>query len=71
MLQSQVDTLQAEIRSAALEARSNGTSWREIGAALGFSPQAAQQRFGKPRQSIEELPLSDPVFDVLFTAPKE
>ena len=30
-------------------ARSNGHSWTSIGLALGVSRQAAQQRFGRPR----------------------
>lgn len=34
--------------SAVAEARAAEVSWRDIGRALGVSPQAAQQRFSKP-----------------------
>lgn len=75
------------ITLAVLEARKAGLSWAEIAEKLYISKQAAQQRYGayvkqemeseaafqarESRASIEDLPLSDPVFDPLFNQPKE
>lgn len=41
-----IDILNAEVERAALAARDNGCSWSIVGAMLGISKQAAQQRFG-------------------------
>lgn len=38
------------LRNAVASARAAGASWETIGQALGMSRQAAQQRFGAPRQ---------------------
>ncbi len=40
-----VSTAEANLRSTVQEARNAGDSWTVIGAALGVSKQAAQQRF--------------------------
>jgi dihydroxyacetone kinase len=42
-----VDAAESELRAAVREAREAGDSWTVIGAALGVSKQAAQQRFAK------------------------
>ncbi|MFT4187570.1 MAG: hypothetical protein QM621_03220 [Aeromicrobium sp.] len=41
-----IDAAEAELRAAVASAREAGDSWTVIGAALGTSRQAAQQRFG-------------------------
>lgn len=70
-LQSQISECLEEISTAALQAREEGSSWAEIGAALGITKQAAHKRFGPRRPDIEELPLSDPLFGPLFLTPQE
>jgi hypothetical protein len=40
---------EAELRESVAEARHESVSWAEVGMALGISPQAAQERFGKRR----------------------
>jgi len=42
-----VATADAELRAAVAAARASGDSWTVIGAALGITRQAAQQRFGQ------------------------
>lgn len=42
-----VDAAESELRAAVRAAREAGDSWAVIGAALGVSKQAAQQRFAK------------------------
>lgn len=42
-----VDAAESELRAAVRAAREAGDSWTVIGAALGVSKQAAQQRFAK------------------------
>jgi dihydroxyacetone kinase len=42
-----VDAAESELRAAVREAREAGDSWTVIGAALGVSKQAAQQRFAR------------------------
>lgn len=42
-----VDAAESELRAAVSVAREAGDSWTVIGAALGVSKQAAQQRFAK------------------------
>ncbi len=42
-----VASAEAELRSAVQDARAAGDSWVVIGAALGVSKQAAQQRFSR------------------------
>jgi hypothetical protein len=71
LIRSQIECLEEELLAVAAESRAAGASWREIGEALGVSMQAAQQRFGKRPKPIEDLPLSDPLFDPLFLAPKD
>lgn len=44
LIRDQVDLFE---RITVREARANGSSWAEIGAALGVTRQAAQQRFGR------------------------
>lgn len=39
---------EAALRTAVLAARAAGESWTVIGAALGITRQAAQQRFSRP-----------------------
>ena len=43
----QVRSLEARRDRQALQARSQGATWTDIAAALGVSPQAVQQRYGK------------------------
>jgi len=66
-----LEDLQRSIETQVVELRAHGASWGAIGAALGISRQAAQQRFGGRRRDIEDLPLSDPLFDPLFSAKQE
>lgn len=54
--------------SQVAELRAAGTSWGAIAGALGISRQGAQKRFGGRRPNIEDLPLSDPLFDPLFSS---
>lgn len=56
-----------EVRAQVAAAREQKHSWREIGTALGISPQGACKRFSPRPDWVEELPLSDPLFDPLFT----
>lgn len=42
-----VSAAQDELRTAVLDARTAGDSWTVIGAALGITKQAAQQRFSR------------------------
>ncbi|MFT4219331.1 MAG: hypothetical protein QM611_02265 [Microbacterium sp.] len=42
-----VSVAEATLRAAVRDARKAGDSWSMIGAALGVSRQAAQQRFGR------------------------
>jgi len=42
-----VDSAEQELRDAVAAARTAGDSWTIIGAALGITRQAAQQRFGR------------------------
>lgn len=60
-------------REAALvaQARRDGHSWATIGRALGITKQACQRTFGGPRPDVESLPLSDPLFDPLFSSKQE
>jgi hypothetical protein len=46
MLQSTLDEGQRLMRDAVAKLRADGYSWADIGARLGISKQAAQQRFG-------------------------
>lgn len=71
VIQAQQQALRALLPPAVSDAREAGASWRQIGEALGMSKQSAQRRFGAPPRDIEQLPLSDPAFDVLFNAPQE
>lgn len=64
--QRKLRDLQESIRAQVARARKEGESWAAIGAALGISPQAAHKRFSERPADIEEVPLSDPLFDVLF-----
>ncbi|MGO9144196.1 MAG: hypothetical protein ACLP70_22555 [Streptosporangiaceae bacterium] len=43
------DNVETAIRDAVIGLREFGHSWAEIGARLGVSRQAAQQRWGGPR----------------------
>lgn len=64
-------TIERETADAVAKARTNGASWTQIGKALGMTKQAAQQKYGKkPSTDIETLPLSDPMFDELFSIPE-
>lgn len=69
-LQSQIRECLEEISTAALQAHSEGSSWLEIGTALGISKQAAHKRFAPRKVPFEELPLSDPLFGPLFLTPQ-
>lgn len=71
MIQTQLQGLRQLLPPAVLAARAQGASWRQIGEALGMSKQAAQRRFGAGPRDIGQLPLTDPVFDVLFNTPQE
>jgi dihydroxyacetone kinase len=42
-----VEAAESELRAAVREAREAGDSWSVVGAALGISKQAAQQRFAR------------------------
>ena len=46
-----VDRAANELREVVDRARAAGESWTVIGAALGVTKQAAQQRFGTPERS--------------------
>lgn len=46
--QRAIEAAQQQLRQAVHAARAQGSSWAEIGAALGVSRQAAFKRFGKP-----------------------
>lgn len=57
--------------SQVAELRAAGTSWSDIAGALGITRQGATKRFGPRRRDIEDLPLSDPLFDPLFSSKQE
>lgn len=46
-----------DLRQVVAEARAAGDSWAMVGAALGITKQAAQQRFGQ-RRAMAPVPLS-------------
>jgi hypothetical protein len=71
LVQSQIECLGEELSRLVAESRAAGASWAAIAQRLGTSRQAAQQRFGPRPKSIEDLPLSDPLFDPLFLPPKD
>jgi hypothetical protein len=71
MIQSQIACLGEELERVVVESRAAGRTWPSIAERLGVTPQAAQQRFGKRPKSIEDAPLSDPLFDPLFAPPKD
>lgn len=48
-------------------ARESGASWSAIARALGVTPQAAWHRYAR----IQERPLSDPIFQPLFSTPQD
>lgn len=54
------DAVEKEIRTHVILARTTGTAtWREIGKALGMSPQSAHERFqGRARQRRELRPAT-------------
>jgi len=70
-LRGRLEYLQELLPLTVAEARAAGASWQQIGEALGMTKQSAHKRFAGDRPDIEQLPLSDPVFDVLFQAPNE
>lgn len=71
LLRSQIDALEAELRSCVAESRAGGASWSTIGERLGVTMQAAHRRFRERPADIENAPLSDPLFDALFHRTKE
>jgi len=44
-----VDLANSALADAVLKCRDLGATWRQLGASLGVSPQAAQQRWGAYR----------------------
>lgn len=54
-----------------VQLRAAGTSWRTIGNAVGLTRTGAHRKWGTKQHDIEQLPLSDPLFDPLFNTPKE
>lgn len=66
MLQSQIVALQEELPRVVAECRAQGLSWAAIGERMGITAQGAQQRFGRRPATVEDAPLSDPLFDRLF-----
>jgi len=48
---SEVDAARARLQQAVDRARERGTTWAEIGEALGITKQTAWQRFGKGESS--------------------
>lgn len=67
---------QADLESKVANARRCGASWADVAALLGITRQAAQQKYGKTTtaadtgNTYDNVPLSDPAFDVLFKAPQ-
>lgn len=62
-----ITEMQEYLPGLVVQARYAGTSWRAIGAALGMSRQAAQQKYGSicdPALSPadDEGPATDPIF---------
>lgn len=47
-----VEAAEINLISAVSAARAADITWREVGMALGISPQAAQQRFGPDPSSV-------------------
>jgi len=71
IIRSQIECLEAELPRVVAESRAAGASWAAIAERLGVSMQAAHQRFRERPKPVEDLPLSDPLFDPLFLAPKD
>jgi hypothetical protein len=71
LIQSQIDALAIERDRVVAEARDAGASWSAIGKAVGTTKQGAHKRFRQRVANIEQLPLTDPVFDVLWTTPQD
>lgn len=71
LVRSQIECLGEELPRLVAQSRAAGASWGAIAQRLGTSRQAAQQRYGSKPKSIEDAPLSDPLFDPLFHAPKD
>ena len=59
--------LRTEERSLVAQARRDGHSWGAIAQAMGISPQACHRRYRERGPEVENLPLSDPLFDPLFS----
>jgi hypothetical protein len=68
---SQISESWEEIDSAVRQARAAGCSWAAIAESLGITKQAVHKRYGPKPARVEDLPLSDPLFDPLFKTPQE
>lgn len=71
LIQSQIDALAVERDRVVAEARTAGASWATIAQRLGVTKQAAHLRYRERPADVEQLPLSDPLFDPLFHSPKD
>jgi len=63
--------LKTEEASLVAQLRRDGESWGRIAQALGTSRQNAQKRFAERGPDLENVPLSDPLFDPLCSAKQE
>lgn len=57
-LASRSRAVDSELAAAVTAARSDGRSWSAIGAMLGVSKQAAQQKYGPSAQTGQQRPAS-------------
>jgi len=48
-----IELCERDLDQLAAQARIAGDTWQEIGAAIGMSKQAAQKRYGTPRERAE------------------
>ena len=63
-LRLQREFLDESLKRWVAEARTHGATWSDIGGALGISHQAASQRFGLAKRTLEVFPSGPELWNV-------